>query len=62
MICLGSNKSDRSKYIAWYKEHSATLDSKRHYIPGGMFAPGGFLFANLIPYFVPIVGMTQYFA
>lgn len=55
MICLSSFAESRETFISWYKTWSAPLDSKSQIIPGGMFAAGCFLFANVLPYTVPIV-------
>ena len=58
MICLGSERSDRAKYIQWFLHAAAKAklgiqDWMVHHlplkVPPGFFAPGGKLFANIIP-------------
>lgn len=55
MICLASTAALRKPYIKWFRERCALVDSRTHTYPGGMFAPGGFLFSNVLPFAVPII-------
>jgi len=63
MICLGSSKEVRVKFLDWYKTQCKNLPrflkktkdevlNQMHY-PPGFFSPGGFLSSNLIPYLTP---------
>ncbi len=63
MLCLSSDKPLRLKFISWFRARCA--EAREWYCqwsagntnaipPPGMFAPGGNLFANLIPAFLPV--------
>jgi len=63
MLCLGSTKDVRVKFLDWYKTQCKKLPKYlrqvkedliyyAHY-PPGFFAPGGFLSSNLIPFQTP---------
>lgn len=62
MICLGTEKSTRATFIAWFKESSARAASAikdwlkgiRSCVPPGFFVPGGRLHASLNPVFAPL--------
>jgi REP element-mobilizing transposase RayT len=59
MICLGSSKEIRVKFLDWYKTLCKLLPKflkktkdevlHRSHYPPGFFSPGGFLSSNLIP-------------
>jgi len=59
MICLGSTKEIRVKFLDWYKTQCKKLPhflkkvkndiAQLSHYPPGFFAPGGFLSSNLIP-------------
>ena len=66
MICLGSSKEIRVKYLGWYKDLCKKLPrflkktkeeviSRLSHYPPGFFAPGGFLSSNLIPSQTPFL-------
>ena len=57
MICLASVKRSRAAFIEWFRTHCRGLNAKAHHIPEGMFAPGGMFYSNILPWFVPIVGV-----
>ena len=64
MLCFGKDKNIRVKYIGWVKDlykqlprylkktKDEILDIRIGY-PPGFFAPGGRIFANIVPYFTP---------
>ena len=63
MICIGSTKEIRVKFLTWFRDQckklprflrqaSKDLIYPSHY-PSGFFAPGGFLSSNLIPQLTP---------
>jgi len=63
MICLSSIKRRRVAFIQWFKDYckqyprvcpSVPLSKWLAKIPPGMFAPGGFLRANILPSSIPL--------
>ena len=59
MLCLSSIKALRVAFIEWFREHANKAIPLRqatdwlHSLPPGLFAPGGAMWANLCPFFVP---------
>ena len=59
MICLSSFSNYRKAFIKWFRSYCSGADHWAHICPPGMFAPGGFLYANLLPFIVPIMGSAS---
>jgi REP element-mobilizing transposase RayT len=60
-ICLSSNKELRSSFISWYRLYTSTIEKIKYLsdpttyiskLPPGLFAPGGFMKASLLPDFL----------
>ena len=56
MICLSIYPEHRKEFIQWAQSHFALRSEGGTTPPPGLFAPGGFLNASLIPLYIPIVG------
>jgi REP element-mobilizing transposase RayT len=60
-ICLSSNKELRISFVSWYKTYISTIEKIKYLsdpatylakLPPGLFAPGGFMKACLLPDFM----------